>query len=123
MILGLLTVFGLSAAGCAASTGGAHGATATTVPAGANCTLGARVAGCPYVAIETVSTQVITAQAQANALEGAEQRYATCFSYAGLNQDLAVGAEPITTPGWQTCPTTGLTPAVVQEIQLILLGE
>ncbi len=132
LILGVLTVFGLSAAGCTAPRGGAHAAAqsevhrgtaaATTVPGGASCTPGAKVAGCPHISIETVSTQVRTAQSEADALEGSEQRYATCFSYAGLNQDLAVDAKPITTPGWQTCPTTGLTPAVVLEIQLILLG-
>jgi hypothetical protein len=61
--------------------------------------------------------EIQDAQVQAAQLETSEQRYATCFSYAGLYGDLTGNVVPTTAPDWQSCPITGLTSAEAQQIQ------
>jgi len=65
--------------------------------------------------------QVWDAQVQAFALEAAEQQYATCFSYAGLDQDLAGYSPPA--PIGTACSTAGLTQPEAQEIQSLIMEE
>jgi hypothetical protein len=67
-----------------------------------------------------VWTEVQTAQAQAAQLQDAEEQYATCISYAALDQSLA-GTTAANTPVWTACPTTGLTSAVVLQIQQLIM--
>jgi hypothetical protein len=66
-------------------------------------------------------TPVVAAQYQAAQVEGAEEQYATCFTYAGLDQGLVGNTPGANTPLIQSCPTYGLTPAVAQEIQGLIM--
>jgi hypothetical protein len=64
-----------------------------------------------------VVAQIQDAQVQAAQLEASEQRYAMCFSDAGLYGELTGNVIPTTAPDWQSCPITGLTSAEAQQIQ------
>jgi hypothetical protein len=64
---------------------------------------------------------VEAAQAQAADLEAAEQDYAICYSDAGLNQGLVEDALPTSTSVVESCSTTGLPPALAQQIQELLV--
>jgi hypothetical protein len=64
-------------------------------------------------------TQVWNAQVQAFQLEAAEQQYATCYTYADLDQDLADASPPA--PVGTACSTVGLTHAEAQEIQTLVM--
>ena len=68
-----------------------------------------------------VWTEVQAAQAQAMQLQDAEEHYAACISYAALDQSLAGRTTPANTPVWTACPTTGLTSAVVLQIQQLIM--
>ena len=72
-------------------------------------------------AVDVVWTPVLAAQTQAVELEAAEQRYATCFSYAALDQDLSVSSAD--TPAEPSCSTSGLTSTEVQIIQDLIMAE
>jgi hypothetical protein len=63
-----------------------------------------------------VWTEVRNAQAQGAQLQAAEEQYATCISYAALDQSLAGPAAPATMPVWKACPTTGTPSTVVLQI-------
>ena len=66
-------------------------------------------------------TPVVAGQYQAAQLEVAEEQYATCFTYAGLDQGLVGNTPGANTPVIETCPTYGLAPAVTQEIQGLIM--
>jgi hypothetical protein len=61
------------------------------------------------------------AQDQAAQLEVAEEQYATCVAYAGLDRDLVPTAETSHMPASASCSTAGLTPAVAQDIQGLMM--
>jgi hypothetical protein len=65
-------------------------------------------------------TPVVAAQTQAAQLAVAEEQYATCVAYAGLNQSLvaasASGASPFT-----SCATTGLNAPIAAQIQTLVV--
>jgi len=66
-------------------------------------------------------TPVLVGQSQAAQLEAAEEQYAICFVYAGLDQNLAGGTGGADAPVVQSCSTAGLTSAEVQEIQGLIM--
>lgn len=61
------------------------------------------------------------AQNQAAQLEVAEVQYATCVAYAGLDRGLVTTTEPAPTPVVASCSTAGLTPAVAEDIQGLMM--
>ena len=101
---------------CGGATWSAH-KSATVIPS----TVSTPTPSTP-TAVDVVWTLVLAAQTQAAELEAAESRYATCFSYAALDQDLSVSSAD--TPAVQSCSTSGLTSTEVQIIQdLIRAGS
>ena len=76
-------------------------------------------------ALPTASTvawaPVRVAQNQADQLEVAEEQYATCVAYAGLDQSLVATTEPPHTSVVASCSTNGLSPAVAQDIQGLMM--
>jgi hypothetical protein len=68
-------------------------------------------------AATAVVAQIQDGQVQAAQLAVSEQRYAMCFSDAGLYGALTGNVIPTTAPDWQSCPITGLTSAEAQQIQ------
>jgi len=62
-------------------------------------------------------TPVVAAKTQAAQLEVAEEQYATCVAYAGLNQGLVGSSSPTTVPVTPSCSTTGLTPPEAEQIE------
>ena len=111
--LGLLLATGLAVASCA----GAPSAAPRAVPV----MPAPMVSTAPTPAVVVAWTPVVAVQNQAAELEAAEIRYATCFAYAGLDQDLAGAPWRAGAPVVQTCPTAGLTSAEVQEIQGLMM--
>jgi len=111
----LVVVIGLLASSCGAGSMSAHGAT--------------KVMPEPLVAMPSTLPAASTvtwapvrvAQNQAAALEVAEEQYATCVAYAGLDQSLVTATEPTHTPAVASCSTAGLTPAVAQDIQGLMM--
>ncbi len=105
----------LMLAGCGATTLDAHQATPVTpVPLiSTSITIPA--------ATTAAWTPTVAAQYQAAQLESAEEQYATCFTYAGLDQGLVENTSGTNTPVIESCPTYGLTPAVTHEIQGLIM--
>jgi hypothetical protein len=112
-VLGIVVLAGLTASACGGDTLKAHkGATVTAQPLIAPVTI-------PPTAMAVAGTPVVAAQNKAAQLEVAEQQYATCFAYAGLDQGLVGTALPSNTLV-ESCSTAGLTPAEVQVIQELI---
>ncbi len=113
--LGLVLAAGLLASACDATTLSAR--------------KGPTVAAEPLIAAETPTTMAVTmawtpvqaAQNQAAQLEAAEEHYAMCYAYAGLDQSLVADTLPVNAPVVQSCSTTGLTPDEVQQIQGLIV--
>jgi hypothetical protein len=130
---GLVIVAGLTMSACGGSTLSTQRAapvtaappmvTTTTAPhVDAACSQMAPPAQCRLESTAIhVWTEVQSAQAQATQLQGAEEQYATCISYAALDQSLAGRTTPANAPVWKACPTTGLTSAVVLQIQQLIM--
>jgi len=66
-------------------------------------------------------TPVLVGQSQAAQLEAAEEQYAICFVYAGLDQNLAEDTGGADAPIVQSCSPAGLTSTEVQEIQGLIM--
>lgn len=89
---------------------------------------GATVTAEPLIATVTTTptaevvawAPVVSGQTQASQLEAAEEQYATCYAYAGLDQGLVGNAAPANTDLVQSCSTAGLTPAEVALIQELI---
>ncbi len=111
--LGLLLAAGLAASAC----GGAGSAAPQAVPVMPT----PLVSAAPTPAVVVAWTPVVAVQEQAAQLEAAEEQYATCFAYAGLNQDLAGAPWRADAAVVQSCSTAGLTPAEVQDIQDLMM--
>ncbi len=75
----------------------------------------------PATAVAVAWTPEVAGQIQAAQLEAAEEQYAACFAYAGLDQSLAGVSLRPDMPVVVSCSTAGLTPAEVQEIQNLIL--
>ena len=121
--LGLVVAAGLMASACGAPGLDAHrGATVTTSAqtslTGVVCYPSTVTQGCQIEPAEAAMwARVWDAPVQAAHLEMAEELYATCFSYAGLDQDLT----DATTPVGEACPSQGLTPTEVQQIRGLIM--
>jgi hypothetical protein len=106
-ILGFIMVVGLAVPAC-----GATLVTQTSPTVGA---------ASPDRTTTTSATAVVSneqlAQTQASQLAASEKQYATCYTYAALNQGLAGYSVPVGTSVVQSCATTGLTTVEVQQIQ------
>ncbi len=111
--LGLLLAAGLALSACGAATSAA--------PRGVPVMPTPLVPSAPTPAVVVAWTPVVAVQNQATELETAEEQYATCFAYAGLDQDLAGGLWHADAPVVQSCSTAGLTSAEVQEIQSLMM--
>ncbi len=72
-------------------------------------------------AINATWTPVVAAQTQAAQLEVAEEQYATCFAYAGLNRGLVESSSPATAPVSPSCSTSGLTLPEAEQIKNLVL--
>jgi hypothetical protein len=72
------------------------------------------------MAVPLAST-VQLAEDQATQLEMAEQQYATCYTDAALEQSLVQNVGAANAPFVQSCATTGLTSAEVQNIQSLIV--
>lgn len=109
-----LVVGGLLASACGGGTLTAHrGATVMSVPL---------IATPSAVPMTTAAwTPVVAAQTQAAQLEVAEEQYATCYAYGGLNQGLVESSTAVTTPVMPSCSTTGLTQAEAEQIKTLVL--
>lgn len=111
LTLGLAIVAGLTVTACGEATSVAY--------------KGPEVMPAPLITTETpttaalavVWTPVQAAQAQAAQLEAAEEQYATCFAYAGLDQGLRQANMRV----GQSCSTAGLTSAEVRLIQVLIM--
>jgi hypothetical protein len=68
-----------------------------------------------------VAWNVQLAEDQATQLEMAEQHYATCYTDAALEQSLVQNVGAANAPFVQSCATTGLTSAEVQNIQSLIV--
>jgi len=97
--LGLLLAAGLAASAC----GGAGSAAPQAVPVMPT----PLVSAAPTPAVVVAWTPVVAVQEQAAQLEAAEEQYATCFAYAGLNQDLAGAPWRADAAVVQSCSTAG----------------
>lgn len=111
--LGLLLAAGLAVSAC----GGAGSPAPQAVPVMPT----PLVSGAPTSAVVDAWSPVVAGQDQAAQLEAAEEQYATCFAYAGLDQDLAGGPWRADAPVVQSCSTAGLTAPEVQDIQELIL--
>lgn len=114
-VLGFAIVAGLAVSGCGHATVAAHKVTAVMpTPLTSTSTVTATAAAVAW-------TPVQVAQTQAAQLEAAEEQYATCFVYAGLDQGVTGDTVGARAPVMQSCLTTGLTSAEVQEIQDLII--
>jgi len=111
--LGLVVVAGLLVSAC--------GGAALSAQKSAKVTDEPLIANATTTGVVVATTPVQAAQNQAVQLAAAEEQYATCFAYGGLDQSLAAGAVSTTTPVAPSCPSAGLTPAEVQQIQDLIL--
>lgn len=75
----------------------------------------------PGIAVAAAQTPEVAAQDQAAQLAAAEEQYATCFTYAALDQSLVANTGVANTPVTQSCSTASLTPAEVKEIQDLIV--
>jgi len=66
-------------------------------------------------------TPVVAAQTQAAQLAVAEEQYATCVAYAGLNQSLVATSGPAAAPVTTSCVPTGLTSPESDQIENLVL--
>jgi hypothetical protein len=133
IVPGVVVAAALTMCACGGSTLSAHKSVpVTAVPPMVTTTTAPHVdAACSRIAppdqcrLESAAihvwTEVQTAQAQAAQLQDAEEQYATCISYAALDQSLAGGTTPANMPVWTACPTTGLTSAVALQIQQLIV--
>ena len=112
LALGLILV-ALVVSGC----GGTRLSTQRSVPVAPTPLIAATPTTTPVV---VATTQVQIAQAQAAQLEVAEQHYATCLAYAGLNQSLVESSTSTNSPVAPLCSTAGLSPAEAQVIRGLL---
>jgi hypothetical protein len=62
------------------------------------------------------------AQSQAANLEAAEEQYATCYTYAALEQGLAGYSLRADVPVVQSCRTAGLSEKEVRQIQDLIVS-
>jgi len=112
--LGFAIIAGITMCACGGATWSAHG--------GATAPVSTPTSSTP-TEVDVVWTPVLAAQTQAADLEAAEQRYATCFSYAALDQDLSGTTSSASTPPVQSCSTSGLTSTEVQIIQDLIRAD
>jgi ABC-type transport system substrate-binding protein len=73
------------------------------------------------IAVTDAQTPEVVAQDQAVQLGAFEEQYATCFTYAALDQSLVGNTGIANAPVVQSCSTTGLTQAEVHEIQDLIV--
>ena len=121
LILSVVVGVGLMASACGAATPTAQNSAAvqksTTVMAEPLI-----VAQVPTaIAVTDAQTPEVVAQDQAAQLGALEEQYATCFTYAALDQSLAEDTGLANAPVIQSCSTAGLTPAEVHEIQDLIV--
>jgi hypothetical protein len=108
-----LIVSGLVLAACGESPQAAHrGTTVMSVPLISSPS--------PIPDTSAAWTPVVAAQTQAAQLAVAEEQYATCVAYAGLNQSLVVSSGPAA-PVTPSCLPTGLTPPEADQIENLVL--
>ncbi len=109
-----LIVTGLVLAACGESPQAAHrGTTVMSVPLIASPS--------PIPDTSAAWTPVVAAQTQAAQLAVAEEQYATCVAYAGLNQSLVASPGPAAAPVTPSCLPTGLTPPEAEQIENLVL--
>jgi len=112
--LGIVIVAGLTLSACVSTRTAHKAAPVTSPPLIANATT-----------IPTASavawTPVQAAQTQAAQLAAAEEQYATCFAYAGLDRGLIEDTVATTTPVMQSCSSYGLSSVEVRQIQDLLM--
>jgi hypothetical protein len=72
-------------------------------------------------AVTDAQTPEVVAQDQAAQLGVFEEQYATCFTYAALDQSLVGNTGIANAPVVQSCSTAGLTQAEVHEIQDLIV--
>jgi len=73
------------------------------------------------IAVTDAQTPEVAAQDQAAQLGAFEEQYATCFTYAALDQSLVENTGLANAPVIQSCSTAGLTPAEVHELQDLIV--
>jgi hypothetical protein len=121
--LGLVIATGLLASACSAPGFDAQGGATVTTSAptsltGVVCYPSTDTQGCPIAPAEAAMwAQVWNAPVQAAHLEMVEEQYATCFSYAGLDQ----GLTDTTTPIGEACSSSGLTQTEAQQIRGLIM--
>jgi hypothetical protein len=115
MVLSVVVGLGFVASGCSGATpAAAKGTTVTAQPP--------IVALAPTAfAVSDAQTPEVAAQDQAAQLGASVEHFATCFTYAALDQTLVGGTGIANAPVVQSCATTGLTQAEVHEIQDLIV--
>jgi hypothetical protein len=111
-VLGFILVVGLAVSACGGPTLAAQTGP-TVVPASSSPTT--------TTTAEAVAWTVQLAQTQAAQLAAAEEQYATCYTYAALDQGLAGNPLRAGPPVVQSCSTAGLTSVEVQQIQGLIM--
>jgi hypothetical protein len=120
---GLVIAMCLMASSCGAPGLDARGGATVTTAAptsltGVVCYPSTVTQGCQIAPAEAAMwAQVWNAPVQAAHLEMVEEQYATCFSYAGLDQDLTNA----TTPIGEACSSSGLTQTEAQQIRGLIM--